>query len=188
MSGAMRFLVNASVSSARSTRIPLMRSRTRRTFCGDTRWNRASALNSIVSFLQSLLRRRRCGTRCWGDRARTARNPGGLGDDFRCLHRVTFEDAGGRELAEFVSHHVLRDIHRDEFASVMHRDGVSHHVGVDGRTPRPGAQNFFVVALVHVLDLGHEVRVDERTFFCRSHYLLLRWTMNLSVRLLFLVL
>src|SRR5271168_2888912 len=43
----MRLLVNASVLSASSTRRPLIKSRTKRAFCGETRTKRACALNSI---------------------------------------------------------------------------------------------------------------------------------------------
>src|ERR1035438_2394202 len=45
----MRFLVKAAVVSASSTPRPLIRSSTSRAFCGDTRWNLASALYSFVS-------------------------------------------------------------------------------------------------------------------------------------------
>src|ERR1039458_4937592 len=45
----MFFLVKAAVISASSTPRPLIRSSTRRAFCGDTRWNLASARNSFVS-------------------------------------------------------------------------------------------------------------------------------------------
>jgi len=44
--GATALLVNMRVSSASPTRRPLINSSTRRAFWGDTRWNRASALNS----------------------------------------------------------------------------------------------------------------------------------------------
>src|SRR6266702_8703327 len=47
ISGAIRFLVKVSVVNASSTRRPLIRSSTSRAFCGDTRVNRAFALNSI---------------------------------------------------------------------------------------------------------------------------------------------
>src|ERR1051326_9114727 len=43
----MRFLVKVSVVKASSTRRPLIRSSTSRAFCGDTRVNRAFAVNSM---------------------------------------------------------------------------------------------------------------------------------------------
>src|SRR5258707_2622944 len=43
----MRFLVKVSVVRASSTRRPLIRSSTSRAFCGDTRVNRAFAVNSM---------------------------------------------------------------------------------------------------------------------------------------------
>src|SRR5215472_1481688 len=47
MAGAIRFLVNCSVVSASSTRLPLIRSSTSRAFCGETRVKLALALNSM---------------------------------------------------------------------------------------------------------------------------------------------
>src|SRR6476661_9145286 len=131
----MRFLVKVSVVSASSTRRPLIRSSTSRAFCGDTRVNRAFAVNSMSLTLcsQSLLfRRRRCS---WCGRSRTTRNTRGLGGNFRCrLHRVTFEDPRKGELTQLVSHHVFRDVHRNKFFAVVHRNGVSHHLGRNRRT------------------------------------------------------
>ena len=47
---------------------------------------------------------------------------------------VALEGAGGGELAEFVTHHVLRDEDRDVLASVVHGDGVTEHHRDDHRT------------------------------------------------------
>src|SRR2546423_10007310 len=120
---------------------------------------------SLSSPWPPLLRRRRCRR----DRSRPARHPCRSGCHFhRRLHRVSFELARRAELAQLVSHHVLADVHRDELLPVVHRDGVSHHVRVDGRTARPGAQHLLLIALVHVLNALHHVRIDERSFFCRT--------------------
>ena len=54
-SGATDFFANATVFSASSTPRPLIMSSTSRAFCGDTRWNRASARNSRVSVCIPLL-------------------------------------------------------------------------------------------------------------------------------------
>ena len=69
-------------------------------------------------------------------------------------------------LAKYFIHrtgHVLGDIHRDELLAVVHRDGVSHHLRNDGRTPRPGAQHLLLIARVHGLYPGCQVAVHERT-------------------------
>jgi len=35
------------------------------------------------------------------------------------------------KLAQFMTYHVLGDVHRDELVAVMHGDGVSHKIGGD---------------------------------------------------------
>src|SRR5712675_2313008 len=106
----MRFLVKASVLNASDTRWPLIKSSTSRAFCGDTRWNRAVAVNSIALSLRSkklyaelLGRRGRCRPcRC-----------------FRCrLHGVTLERPRQAEFAKFVADHVFRHIHRNKLPAI----------------------------------------------------------------------
>src|SRR5512146_1515341 len=109
MSGAMPFLVKSRVLMASSTRRPLIRSSTRRAFCGETRTYLAAAVNSMSLSLPCRRRRR------------------GLGRGFRGrFHRVSLELAGEAELAQLVTDHVLRDVHRDELLAVVHRDGMAH--------------------------------------------------------------
>src|SRR4051812_5349156 len=99
MVGAMPFFMNVKVVIASSARRPLIAFSTRRAFCGDTRINRASALNSIaVLSLSRRLCRGLCGR----------------------LHRVSLERTGHRELAEFVADHVFRHIDRDKLLAVMY--------------------------------------------------------------------
>src|SRR5213592_3737955 len=52
------------------------------------------------------------------------------------------------DLAQLVPHHVLRDVHRDEFVPVVHREGVAHEIGCDGRAARPGLEHLLFVLLV----------------------------------------
>src|ERR1700678_2340747 len=95
-----------------STRKPLIMSRTSFAFCGLVRWNLASARNSRIAaadfaiiflltrkliFQKPVLRLR-------------------LGRGLARTCRVTLECARRRELAQLVSDHVLRHIHRDELA------------------------------------------------------------------------
>src|SRR5215472_613105 len=85
--GAMRLLVLRSVVIAAPAFCPRIRSTTSRAFCGETRMYLASAfatMKSSLGRLRRLLRSR--------------------------LHGVALEGAGGRELAELVAHHVLRDV------------------------------------------------------------------------------
>src|ERR1035437_8897738 len=142
----MPFFVKSSVFNASSTRCPLIRSRTSRAFCGETRMKFALAVNSISPLLPCRL--------C--SRLRSS------------LHRVTLELAGKAELAQLVAHHVFGHVHRDELLPVVHRQRVSHHFRDDRRTPRPGADHLFFVAVVQALYLGEDVRINKRTFFCRT--------------------
>src|SRR5208282_1001883 len=181
---APRFLVKASVFRASSTRRPLIRFSTSRAFCGETRMYLASARNSIiVSAFHFLLfavrlerkarsqppllrlRRRR------SNRSRTAGHARRFRRRFcRRLHRVPLELAGKAEFAQFVSHHVLGHIYGNEFPSVVHRNRVPHHLRNNRRAPRPGPQHLLFVARIHALDFRRQVRVHERSFFCRSSH------------------
>src|ERR1700693_924298 len=89
--GAMPFLVKVRVFIASSTRRPLMRSRTRRAFCGETRTYFAELLNSMFVSLR-LWRRRGL---CRYDRSRASGHSGWPGGNFGGgLHRVSLELAG----------------------------------------------------------------------------------------------
>ena len=76
----------------------------------------------------------------------------------------------GRELAELVPDHRLRDEHRHVLAAVVHRDRVPEHVRDDRRAARPGAHHLLLALLVHVVDLLHQVVVDERTLLQRPRH------------------
>src|SRR5271163_3928879 len=67
----------------------------------------------------------------------------------RCFRGVTLERPRGRELAQLVADHVLRDVHRDELRQ-------------NGRTPRPRPHHFLLVLVVHRAHLLHQVIVDKR--------------------------
>src|SRR5438045_3325251 len=99
--GAIRLLVVRSVVRAFSTCWPRIRSTTSRAFCGETRIYLASAL--ICSMTKPLCRLRRFFR--------------------RGLYRVPLEHPRRRELAEFVSHHVLGHVHRNKLLPVVYRDG-----------------------------------------------------------------
>src|ERR1700678_4009551 len=125
-SGATPFLVKATVSSASPTRRPLISSSTRRAFCGDTRWNFASARNSCVSSCIGFFLKLRLA---------------GLGGRLGRFCRVTLKRPRGGKLAQLVSHHVLRHIDRNKLSAVVHRDGVAHHIRVNSRAARPGTKD-----------------------------------------------
>ena len=98
----------------------------------------------------------------YNERRTLLRFYGGLG----CARGVALERARRGELAQLMTDHVLRYIHWNEFAAVMHGNGVADHVREDRRAARPGAHNLLVVGLVHDRDLRLKMRVDERALLC----------------------
>src|ERR1041385_3411701 len=175
--GAMRLLVVRSVVRAFSTCWPRIRSTTSRAFCGETRMYRASAFTLLLSAAMTI-------PLC---RFRGLLRGGGL-------HRVPLELAGGREFAELVSHHILGDIHGDEFFPVVQRDGVAHELGKDGAAARPRAHDLLFIGRGHHRQPGFQVGVGKRSLLyasahgCLYLFLLFRLTIHLSVRLLLRVL
>src|SRR5229473_273859 len=95
-------------------------------------------------------------------RTRSATRRTFCGEAFRYFS-VAFERARQRELAELVADHVLRDVHRDELAAVVHGDGVTDHVRNDRRPARPGLDDLLVALAIHGVDFLLEMLVDERT-------------------------
>src|SRR6266581_2956902 len=76
---------------------------------------------------------------------------------------VRAERPGDGELAQLVADHRLGDEHRHVLAAVVHGNGVSDHFGDHGGPARPGLDDPLVATPVLVLDLRHQVLVDERT-------------------------
>ena len=58
------------------------------------------------------------------------------------------EDAGGGELAKLVTNHVLGDVHGDELVAVVNGYGLTHKVGRNHRSPRPGLDGDLLVRLL----------------------------------------
>src|SRR5438132_1152039 len=82
------------------------------------------------------------------------------------------ERARDGELAELVADHGLADEHRHVLASVVHGDGVPHHLGDHRRPPRPRLDDPLVAPTVHLDHLGHQVVIDERPLLDRTwHWL-----------------
>src|SRR5271157_4019113 len=125
--GAMRLFTDRRMVIACPARCPRIRSTTRRAFCGEVRMYLASALASISLTSLSLCRR------FFG---------GGLGG-------VPFIGPRGRKLAQFVAHHVFRDVDGDELPTVMHAQRMADERRLNGRSPRPGAHHFLFVLVVH---------------------------------------
>src|SRR5215472_9900324 len=128
---------NCRTACASSAGSPRIRSTTRRAFRGVTRTYRALALASIVRSLS------------------------GLSPATPVVFDMAAEGPRGRELAELVAHHRLRDVNGDVLAAIVHGDGVPEHRGDDHGPPRPGLDyglGALVILRVHLL---HQVVVDE---------------------------
>src|SRR5512134_2421455 len=108
--------VKRNVASAWPTGLPRTMSATRRHFCGEMR-----AYLSLAATCIGLLRR------------------GAL------VARVTLERAGGRELAQLVTDHVLGDQHGHVLPAVVDRDGEANHVREDHGATRPGLDRTAVI-------------------------------------------
>src|SRR5574341_1550212 len=104
------FLVNRTSIKAWLMFLPRIRSTTKRAFRAGTRTNRAIALASMAS-LPALL------------------EGGGAGR----VGPVPLEGPRGRELAQLVPDHVLRDVNRDELLAVVHGQGVADELRQDRR-------------------------------------------------------
>src|SRR4051812_42109047 len=98
--------------SASFTSLPRIRSMTSRAFCGDILINLPVALLIIYRLLLSGLRsgHRR---RCTGGSDRLVLAAAGA---------VPFKRSCGRKFTELVTHHVFRDVHGNEFLSIMDGD------------------------------------------------------------------
>src|SRR5260370_21421927 len=147
--GAMRLFTACSVRIAEPAFCPRIKSTTSRAFCGETRTYLASALDSIVknpmldvgfwmlveggamrqgfflnqhptSKIQHLSSLRRLG-RLLGRR----------------LHRMPLECAGRPKFPQLLPHHILGDVHRDEFLAVVARHPLPHEIRHNPPPPRP---------------------------------------------------
>src|ERR1700682_602860 len=148
-SRAACFGENSRCARASATRMPFTESATSLALRGVRRTNLCTAETSIVATL--LLQRRR----------------------FFGVGAMAAEVARGRELTEPVADHVLADEDGHVLASVVHRDGVADHVGIDGRGARPGANHLLVARRVHLVDLLFQGGADERPLLQRTRHLLL---------------
>jgi len=77
---------------------------------------------------------------------------------------VGLEDAGRGEFAELVADHVLGHVDGDERLAVMDVEGVADKIGRDRRATGPGLDGLAGAGLRGLLNLRHQVRIDEETF------------------------
>ena len=63
---------------------------------------------------------------------------------------MSFECTGRRKLSELVSYHVLGNVYRNKFVSVVYSDGMADKVRRDHAGAGPGLDDFFLLGtLVH---------------------------------------
>jgi hypothetical protein len=74
------------------------------------------------------------------------------------------EETGRRKLTQFVTYHVLRNVHRYMPATIMDSQGMPHELGENGRSARPSFDNLTVALAIHLLNLLEETRGDEGAF------------------------
>ncbi len=75
------------------------------------------------------------------------------------------EGSGWREFAQFMSNHILPDIDRDKFLTVIDRQRMADKLREDDGPPRPRLNDLLLLALIHTLDLSEELRIYVRTLF-----------------------
>src|SRR5262245_12428491 len=162
--------------SACSTFFPRMRSATSLPFWAESRTPR----NFAVVFMSSASRLRRCcrcrprcGRRCRCSRRRR-RFPVRRRGSSRCSGLrgaglgMALENAGMREFAQLVPHHVFSDIDGHMLLAVVHGNRKSHEIRKDGRTARPGLDWTLVVRLLRRFHLLYQMVIDERALLDRT--------------------
>src|SRR5215472_354858 len=86
---------------------------------------------------------------------------------------MSLEGARQGELAEPVTHHVLRDVDRDELLAVVHGQGMANELWQDGGAPRPRLQDLLLTGAVQLLDATFEPRLHVRSLLGRASHLVL---------------
>src|SRR6266568_3042070 len=124
--------------------------------------------------------RRRGGARRSGPRRRrSSRRPGpsaagsrGRGGFQKLLvrHAVALENASQGEFAQFVPHHVFRDVHRDVLLAVVDSDGEPDEIRQNRGAPRPGLDRALVACRARRAYLLHQMVVHERTLLDRASH------------------
>src|SRR5579872_2338893 len=98
------------------------------------------------------------------------------------------EGPGRRELAEFVTHHVLRHQHGQKLATVVDAEGQPNELRQNGRAARPNPDDLVATRGARSIRLVEEIAINERTLpdgTRHAHLPLLRRRMiKPSVRLL----
>ena len=81
------------------------------------------------------------------------------------MSAVFLEGSRGGKFPQLVTDHVFRDEHGIENLAVVDQEGVADEIGRDERPARPGLDRLLDVGGGHLLDLHHEVIINEGSFF-----------------------
>src|SRR5437879_3086075 len=81
---------------------------------------------------------------------------------------VTLEEPREGELAQLMPDHLLRDINRQKFPAVMHREGMPDEFGGNGAVARPRFDRFFLAGCIHLLDLLQKDGIYEGSLLSGS--------------------
>jgi hypothetical protein len=77
------------------------------------------------------------------------------------VHMPT-KQSGWSKLSQLVPHHVLGDVNGHMAPTIVHSNGVPHHLGKDRRSSRPGLDHSLLTDSVHVFNslqqLGSHIR------------------------------
>ena len=76
--------------------------------------------------------------------------------------RMPTKQSSWSELSQLVAHHVLGDINGHVAPTIVHSNGVTHHLGKNRRSSRPGLDHSLLTDSIHALNslqqLGSHIR------------------------------
>jgi hypothetical protein len=61
--------------------------------------------------------------------------------------------------------HVFADVNRHMATTIMHSNGVSHHLREDGAGAAPGSDDGLLTSIIHLLNFFQEFGAYERPLF-----------------------
>src|SRR5690606_10334217 len=65
---------------------------------------------------------------------------------------TAFKVSGGGEFTQSMSHHIFSEKNRNELFAIMHGDCMPHHLRKNRCGTRPGANDFFFIPVIHLLN------------------------------------
>lgn len=83
---------------------------------------------------------------------------------------MLFEDPSGRELSQFMSHHILSYEYRIEHLAVVNQKCMPDEIRGDRRAARPCFDRFLGPRIVQAINLLKKMQIYKRSFFERSSH------------------